>query len=132
MPAIKKIIGLALIVITSCKEPQKASMGFSTYYIVSAEHEIVFYEHYIYLDKFNRSDSANYLVKVIHYVDTVKLGRPVGAISIINNIDYFPKSLDDINWQRVSKSKMMYVSFNEDSLKEGKYFISEVEFPHSP
>ena len=101
---------------------------FSTYYIETARHDIIFYEHYIYyIPKRSEENSESLKEKIINYVDTVKSGLPIKSVSIINSIANFPNSPDDIDWGKVSKTIIFSISYSEDNLKKGKYLIERID-----
>jgi hypothetical protein len=125
----KVIISLFLLLfLISCKGKTKVASDFSTYYIEQAQHTITFYEHYIYLDldSIKTSDSLTYLNKIKSYVDTVNAGKPIISVSIVNNLENFPDNPDGIDWPKVMKARIFAVSFNEDSLANGAYYINHI------
>lgn len=115
---------LCVCIIASCKEKEPDG-EFVTYHVEQVKHKIVMNEHYIYSDrKIISTDSEYYLNKIIKYVDTVKQGKPIISVSVIDQ--KFPENPDYINWQKISKSVYFEVWFNEDSLVKDRYYIEKV------
>ena len=125
----RKIILAVSALVFACNTNDHSLSEFKTYYIETAAHEITFYEHYIFdTSKISRSDSAAIIRKFFTYVDTVKVGKPIISVSVVDDISSFPQIPDDIKWSAVRKSTTLSVRFFEDSLKRNKYKIQKVYF----
>lgn len=112
---------LISINVVSCINRNNAPSGFFTYYIQEVQHGYIFYEHYIYLrnQTITEKDSSQFIKKIKLYIDTVKVGKPVISVYLINNIDNLPQDPDRINWPKVMDDCIFSVSLNEDSLLKG-------------
>jgi hypothetical protein len=97
---------------------------------IETSHKIKSFYHTLYIGNYivkNKKDSLYLLNVSMRYVDSVHYSIPVKGIVFVNNIDNFPKALDDQHSDELREKYIFSVDFNEDSLIRKKYYISSYE-----
>ena len=84
------------------------------------------FDHTIYIGNYiikSKEDTLSLLAASMKYVDTASYSTPIQSLTFVNNIENFPKALDDQNADELRKKYIFTVHFDKDSLIKKKYFI---------
>ncbi|WP_026998148.1 hypothetical protein [Flectobacillus major] len=135
MKKIISILGISFFAISiSCKDKEniesvRNSKILMFYSELEVSHQIRSYFHTVYVGNYVVKDSTDELFllkRAMKYVDTISHHKPVSNIVFINDTLDYPKYMDDeFRFSDDYKKKRIFqVSFNEDSLVKGKYYVN--------